>query len=82
MTDFCRNLLTIEDINDEIENLETLVELTRNFCLSKEFQSIHYNLSNEKSILLSKERNHYINMLSITLDRLDKIKKMNDKLID
>ena len=72
MSEICKDLLKVENVNDEIENIETLLELTKNYCLSKEFQSVHYNLSDAGAFLLSKERNHYINMLSITLDKLDK----------
>ena len=44
MAEICKDLLKVENVNDEIENLETLLELTKNYCLSKEFQSVHYNL--------------------------------------
>lgn len=82
MAEICKDLLKVENVNDEIENLETLLELTKNYCLSKEFQSVHYNLSDAGAFLLSKERNHYINMLSITLDKLDKIKNINNDLMN
>ena len=71
------NLNLHEEIINEIDYLETLVELTRNFCLNKEFQAIYYDLSREKSYLLSKERNHYINVLNMTLKRLNRIKEID-----
>ena len=66
----------IDNILDEMDKLCTLVELTRNFCLNKEFQSVYYNLSEKKAFLLSEERNHYINMLTITINRLNKMKSV------
>ena len=49
-------------------------------CFEKENNSIYYNLCNEKIIKLSNERNHYINLLSIAIEKLKIITDINETL--
>ena len=56
--------------------LETLTELTKNACLEKELSSIYYDTNYDEQINLSKERNNYINMLTIIQDKIANLRKI------
>lgn len=73
------------ELSSVFENIyvtESIIKLTLESCLEKELRSNHYNLSPDKSINLSEERNHYINLLNIALDKLSIIKELNNRLED
>lgn len=63
-----------EHIYENILIIESILLLTKESCLEREFNSIYYDLENDNRIFLSKERNHYINMLSIAQDKIEQIK--------
>lgn len=55
--------------------LESVIKLTLEACLKREISSLHYNLDNNEKFMLSEERNHYINMLSIANEKIEKLKE-------
>lgn len=62
---------------DILFTLESIIKMTQNVCLDKEISSEYYNLPNNQKIILSEERNHYINMLSLALDKISSLKECN-----
>ena len=75
-----RNDLLLSNVNTIIEalfSLETLIKLTQEYCLKKEFDSVYYSISNNAKSSLSEERNQYICMLNIALEKLKEIKQSN-----
>lgn len=63
---------------DELSYLETIITLTKEICLNKEFRSEYYELPDSCKKYLSKERNHYINMLSIALEKISKLMSIEE----
>ena len=63
-----------ESIFEELYLLESIIKLTQESCLNKEISSKYYNLPMDLQKELSEERNNYINMLNIALDKLDNVK--------
>lgn len=72
--------LCCESIYDQLFHLESIIKITKNACLDKEFQSVYYNLSSKAKYTLSEERNNYINMLTIALDKISELKAINDNI--
>lgn len=66
-----------DDCFNQLYYLESILQCTKNVCQEKEFSAIYYNLSSKDKFTLSAERNHYINMLNLALDRVDDLKKIN-----
>ena len=64
----------------EIFSLKSIIKITREACLEKEMNSSYYNLSQENKKYLSEERNHYINMLSIALDKVTELENINESI--
>lgn len=65
---------------NELFALKSIIKLTREICLDKEVNSFYYNLSEEYKKSLSEERNHYINMLSIALDKVANIENISETI--
>lgn len=68
----------IENIDVSIETIfiiESILKSIQESCYYKEMISQYYDLSLADSKLLSEERNHYINLISISLEKVSKIKK-------
>ena len=61
---------------EDLSQLESVIKLTKDVCLNKELFSQYYNLTKSEQLLLSEERNHYINMLTIALDKILKLKEL------
>lgn len=70
-------LFGCEDTIDELQALESIIKLTQESCLAREEDSLYYNLNQDERIILSEERNHYINLLKIALDKVNKLKQIN-----
>lgn len=68
-------LTIMESIMDNIFILESIVKLTKEACLEKEFNISYYNLNDKEKLGLSEERNHYINMLTLAIEQVNKIKE-------
>ena len=67
----CNNLF------NQLYSLESILQFTKNVCQEKEFSSTYYNLQKKDKFILSEERNHYINMLNLALDRVTNLKEIN-----
>lgn len=78
----CNNLLLSfeNSLFDELSTLESVLKLTKNSCYEQEMNSCYYGLENFSKLKLSEERNHYLNLLSIALDKVELIKKINQNL--
>lgn len=68
-------ITSLDNSMNELFTLESILILTKESCQEKEFCSVYYGLSNELKSNLSEERNHYINMLTIALDKISNIKR-------
>lgn len=68
-------ITNFENSLNELFALETIIIITKEVCSNKEFNSVYYNIPTEYKIELSEERNHYINMLTIALDKICEIKE-------
>ena len=66
-----------EDSFTELYYLESLIKLTKEACLEREISANYYNLSDIDKLNLSEERNHYINMLTMALDKVSNIKAIS-----
>ena len=65
---------------DEVLNcLESILSVTKYVCQGHEFLSEYYNLQDKGRLFLSEERNQYITMLSLALDKISRLRKINDK---
>ena len=67
---------------DTLFSVETIIKLMLEYCLAREIKSIHYDLSSKDKKILSEERNHYITMLNIALEKLQELKELNQELED
>ncbi len=68
-------ITSLEDSFNELFALETIIILTKEACSDREFNAVYYDLSSDSKTTLSEERNHYINMLTIALDKIYNIKE-------
>ena len=68
-----------ESIIEELLTVESLVQATMNSCLSRECGAQYYN-SSELTSKLSEERNHYLNLLTIALEKVAILKGINKNL--
>jgi hypothetical protein len=64
-------------IFEKIFTLETVIKLTLSSCKEKEIKAEYYNITFNNIINLSEERNNYINMLTIALEKLEEIKTIS-----
>jgi len=72
--------LSCDNCFNQLYSLESILTLTREVCQEKEFSASYYNLPQREKFILSEERNHYINMLDLALDRVSDLKKINTGL--
>lgn len=74
-------LLSYENsLFDELSTLESVIKLTKDSCFEQEVNSNYYNLAKAEQLKLSEERNHYLNLLTIALDKVSLLKKINKDL--
>ena len=78
----CGDILDCNFLLENLQHLESLIELTKNSCLEKEIYCRYYNLPSSDSILLSQERSHYINLLAIALEKVKNLKIQLEYLDD
>ena len=69
--------LSCDNCFNQLYSLESILRFTKDVCQEKEFSSIYYNLPQKDIHVLSEERNHYINMLDLALDRVSDLKEIN-----
>lgn len=75
------NLLSYENtLYDELCSLNSILKLTKNSCLEQESNSNYYNLNGTEKIMLSEERNHYLNLLTIAIDKISLLKSINKNI--
>ncbi len=65
---------------NQLYYLESILQLTKDVCQEKEFGAIYYNLPPKYKFILSEERNHYINMIDLALDKVANLKQINNGL--
>lgn len=64
-------ITSLENSISELFALETILILTKEACSNREFNmEYNNNIPNKTNTKLSEERNHYINMLTIALDKI------------
>lgn len=66
-----------DELLNELEVIESLIRFTKTACEEKEFNSRYYELADWKRLNLSSERNHYINVLSIALEKINGLKTLS-----
>lgn len=71
----CTIMSDFEKTFDKLVMLESIINLTKEFCLKKDITSIECNLTKKQLIELSEERNNYINMLTMAQDKVLQIKE-------
>ena len=72
-----RFLKNLEVNFDSLSMVETIIKVVQDYCMNLESNSVYYNLTGESRCQLSLERTNYINMLALTLEKLDSIKNAN-----
>ncbi len=65
---------------DELSTLESVLKLTKDSCFEQEVSSNYYNLDKLEQFKLSEERNHYLNLLTIALEKVAILKDINKNL--
>ena len=59
-----------EKLLESIQVIETMLKVTCSYCKDKELSLDYYNLSSREKSMLSEERNDYLDMLSVTIDKI------------
>ena len=78
---YSNSILAYEmSIFEELFTLESLLKLTKEACLKQEINSNYYNLDDSNKIKLSEERNHYLNLLTIAIDKVELLKQINQNI--
>lgn len=72
--------LCCEDSINQLLCLESIIKTTKDSCLERESSAKYYNLPQKDKYTLSEERNHYINMLNIALDKVNDVIELNTKI--
>ena len=67
-------------IFEELFALESLLKLTKEACLKQEINSNYYGLDDFNKVKLSEERNHYLNLLTIAIDKIDVLKEISQSI--
>ena len=70
-------LSCFENTFEVLFSLETIIKVTQNNCLDKEVCAKYYNLPAKEQCILSEERNQYINMLTLAMDKVSRLKEIN-----
>ena len=79
---FHQLLIYENSLFNELSTLESVLKLTKSSCYEQEVNSNYYNLDNFEQVKLSEERNHYLNLLAIALDKVSILKEINKNLED
>ena len=62
---------------EELSSLESVLKSTKDSCLKQEINSNYYELADDNKVKLSEERNHYLNLLTIAIDKINLLKQIN-----
>ena len=81
----CKNfLINVQNIIEEnyelLDLLESVITMTKFYCLEKDCKSNYYDFKESEVKSLSRERNDYINMLEIASKNIEAIKNNNENL--
>lgn len=66
-----------QELFNELYIIDSIVNMTKNSCLEREFSGQYYGATGENSAQLSAERNNYINMLTILSEKLANVINLN-----
>jgi hypothetical protein len=75
--------ILLSKFNDLIELLmtvENIIKIIKESCFNKEMFATYYDLQNNTQKKLSEERNLYINMLNIAIEKIAILKKINNNI--
>ena len=70
-------ITSIEKSADELFTLESIIKVTKDTCQEREVAGNYYDLEENARTSLSKERNHYTNLLNIALDIITNLQRIN-----
>ena len=81
----CKNfLINVQNIIEEnyelLDLLESVITMTKFYCLEKDCKSNYYDFKESEVKSLSRERNDYINMLEIASKNIEAIKNNYENL--
>ena len=65
------------DLFNELSSLESILKLTKESCYEQELNGNYYCSIKSNRIKLSEERNHYLNLLTIALEKINTLKAIN-----
>ncbi len=68
-----------ENIFDNLLTIESLVKTTVNNCVTRECSALYY-AGGDITKQLSAERNDYINVLTLVLEKIKHIQMLNDEI--
>ena len=68
--------LHFEQAFNELCIVKSLINILKLSCEDKEFRCKYYDIAKNKAILLSEERNEYINILSVASEKISRIIKL------
>lgn len=81
MKHFEKNVqLCCEDSINQLFCLKSIIKTTKDSCLERECSAKYYNLPPKAKYTLSEERNQYIDMLDIALDKVSDVIELNTKI--
>ena len=63
-------LFAFDNVLDSLSSITSIIKITQDYCYSQELNAKYHSLTHEELILLSEERNHYINMLTLAYEKL------------
>ena len=70
-------LSCFDDTFEQLYSLESLIKVIQDSCRNKEIYSIYYHLPLKDKTSLSQERNNYINLLALALDKISNLKEIS-----
>ena len=66
-----------QTVFNELYVIDTIVKMTKDSCMEREFNGQYYGTSGKSSAQLSAERNSYINMLTLLSERVSNLMDIN-----
>ena len=66
-----------QEVFNKLYKINTLINMVKIMCEEREYKGEYYNISRDKAIKLSAERNDYINALTIVLDAISETIKLS-----
>ncbi|MBO5738004.1 hypothetical protein J6R97_01545 [bacterium] len=75
--------ILLSKFNDLIEllmTIENIIKIIKESCFYKEMFATYYSYQNNTNKQLSEERNLYINMLNIAIEKIAVLKEINNNI--